>query len=394
MVMNYYELLEVSPAASIEVIKNAYKTLAKKYHPDAYDGDKIFAEKKMKVLNEAISVLEDEEKRREYNMLNGIYSSEEIDVGNGLNINVDENGEPAFFSYSAEFEDDDVISRKSSFMDTIDDFIANRKIKKAKPRKGKSIDLDDLAETLNGDGLDDIDDLDIIRDISEMPETAGNVDNIDNEYNMKDFRTVKMAGKKNGIKAPRWYYITLACLITGCVVMFFLVIGSLNLGNVMDIMGRLSGGSEEEQSEEEYAEPTSDYAEHEETPDITTDVPVIAPEPTTIEDITPSQTEPTSPPPATTVQVAAPVTTAPPIEQTILPPPPPPTTTEPPVEQTTEEPTDIEDITEEPTEEYTSGEEEPTEETTTEEIPTIPAETEPEEVDAPEISDILFEIEE
>ena len=75
--MNYYELLEVSPSASVEVIKNAYKTLAKKYHPDTYGGDKTFAEEKMKALNEAMSILESEEKRREYNLVNGLYRDAE-----------------------------------------------------------------------------------------------------------------------------------------------------------------------------------------------------------------------------------------------------------------------------------------------------------------------------
>ena len=32
--IDYYDLLEVSPKASKEVISNAYKALAKKWHPD------------------------------------------------------------------------------------------------------------------------------------------------------------------------------------------------------------------------------------------------------------------------------------------------------------------------------------------------------------------------
>ena len=34
---NYYEILEVDRKASPEVIDKAYKTLAKKYHPDLQD---------------------------------------------------------------------------------------------------------------------------------------------------------------------------------------------------------------------------------------------------------------------------------------------------------------------------------------------------------------------
>jgi len=388
--MNYYELLEVSPAASAEVIKNAYKTLAKKYHPDAYDGDKIFAEEKMKVLNEAISVLEDEEKRREYNMLNGIYQNTEIyDDGNGLNISVDENGEPAFFSYSEEFEDDDIISSKSSFMDTIDDFIANRKVKKNKPRKGRSIDLDDLAETLNSDGFDDENNMDI-PDISEMTETDG--ENITGEYDVKDFRTVRLPGKNPGAKAPRWYYITVACLITGCVIMFFLVAGSLNFGNMLDIINRLSGGgSPAEEQTQEYTGAES-YTEQEDITEEAIEFPDITPEPTT-EFITESPTEPTMPPPTTTVRAAAPVTTAPPPPEQTIPPPPPPATEEPSAEYSTEEPAVTGDITEEMTEEP-PDEQNPEEEPAAEEH-TVPPESEhedePEEITEPELIGGLLE---
>ena len=35
---NLYELLEVSEKASQEIIEKAYKTLAKKWHPDLQEG--------------------------------------------------------------------------------------------------------------------------------------------------------------------------------------------------------------------------------------------------------------------------------------------------------------------------------------------------------------------
>lgn len=64
---NLYEILEVSPNASKEVIDKAYKTLAKKYHPDLQTGDdKKIAEEKMKKINDAYSILSDSEKRAEY----------------------------------------------------------------------------------------------------------------------------------------------------------------------------------------------------------------------------------------------------------------------------------------------------------------------------------------
>ena len=35
---NYYEILEVNPRASEEVIKKAHQVLIKKYHPDSTQG--------------------------------------------------------------------------------------------------------------------------------------------------------------------------------------------------------------------------------------------------------------------------------------------------------------------------------------------------------------------
>lgn len=66
---NYYEILEVSKNASRDVIEKAYKTLAKKYHPDVQqEGNKKQAEEKMKKLNEAYEVLCNEEKKKEYDL--------------------------------------------------------------------------------------------------------------------------------------------------------------------------------------------------------------------------------------------------------------------------------------------------------------------------------------
>ena len=63
-----YEILEVSENASPEIIEKAYKTLAKKYHPDLQEEtNKSKAEVMMKKINEAYDVLGNEEKRKAYN---------------------------------------------------------------------------------------------------------------------------------------------------------------------------------------------------------------------------------------------------------------------------------------------------------------------------------------
>lgn len=66
---NYYELLEVNPKASKEIIEKAYRVLIKKYHPDLYQGEeRIYAESKSRELNEAYHILSSDFLREQYDM--------------------------------------------------------------------------------------------------------------------------------------------------------------------------------------------------------------------------------------------------------------------------------------------------------------------------------------
>ena len=66
---NYYDLLEVTPKASKEIIEKAYRVLIKKYHPDLYHGEeRIYAENKTRELNEAYRILSSDFLREQYDL--------------------------------------------------------------------------------------------------------------------------------------------------------------------------------------------------------------------------------------------------------------------------------------------------------------------------------------
>lgn len=62
--MNYYDVLGVPKGATDKDIRQAFRRLARKYHPDV-SGDRS-AEERFKQINEAHGVLSDAEKRRKY----------------------------------------------------------------------------------------------------------------------------------------------------------------------------------------------------------------------------------------------------------------------------------------------------------------------------------------
>src|SRR5262249_6915603 len=65
---DYYKTLGVSKTATEKEIKQAYRKLARKHHPDVNPGDKS-AESKFKAINEAYEVLGDPAKRKKYDEL-------------------------------------------------------------------------------------------------------------------------------------------------------------------------------------------------------------------------------------------------------------------------------------------------------------------------------------
>ncbi|MQY60165.1 MAG: molecular chaperone DnaJ [Clostridia bacterium] len=78
---DYYEILGISPNASSEDIKKAYRRLAVKYHPDKNRENSKEAEEKFKEVSEAYKILSDGEKRKIYDQYG--HAGLQADVGAG-----------------------------------------------------------------------------------------------------------------------------------------------------------------------------------------------------------------------------------------------------------------------------------------------------------------------
>jgi len=105
---DYYEVLGVSKSASAEEIKQAYRKLAKQYHPDMKPGDKA-AEEKFKEIGEAYAVLSDQSKREKYDA----YGHAAFDPAYGAGSAG--GGFGGFSGFSSGFEDFDLGSIFESF---------------------------------------------------------------------------------------------------------------------------------------------------------------------------------------------------------------------------------------------------------------------------------------
>ncbi|GAB4218337.1 MAG: J domain-containing protein [Synechococcales cyanobacterium] len=69
---DYYKILGVNKSADLTEIKQAFRKLARQYHPDVNPGNNA-AEEKFKDINEAYEVLSDQTKRQQYDQFGQYY---------------------------------------------------------------------------------------------------------------------------------------------------------------------------------------------------------------------------------------------------------------------------------------------------------------------------------
>lgn len=75
--VDYYQILEVNPSATLNEIKQSFRTLALKYHPDKNKNSESSKEKFMQII-EAYEVLSDQYARKRYDSINSEKRSNQV----------------------------------------------------------------------------------------------------------------------------------------------------------------------------------------------------------------------------------------------------------------------------------------------------------------------------
>jgi DnaJ-class molecular chaperone len=184
---NYYETLGVKKDASQEDIKNAYRKMARKYHPDMVkDSEKADAEKKFKEINEAYQVLSDSEKRKMYDQFGT------ADFNGGAGFSGGHQGQWGPFSYQYSSSGGNPFGFDDGGFDPFDIFESFFGFRGygSKPKKGKNLYYEM-----------DIDFKDMIFGVEREIDIESGKVKIKIPAGMRDGMEIKFAGK--GMEGPK-----------------------------------------------------------------------------------------------------------------------------------------------------------------------------------------------
>ncbi len=157
---DYYAALGLSPDADDKAIKQAYRKLARQYHPDVNPGDKT-AEERFKEVNEAYQALGDPEKRKKYDNLRQQYQQWQQRGGGSGGFNWNQwQASPGEYAYSQTVSPEDLqdmFDDESPFSDFFSSLFGQRVDTRGgyaqRPRQGRNTEVAveiTLEEALHG----------------------------------------------------------------------------------------------------------------------------------------------------------------------------------------------------------------------------------------------------
>ena len=145
---DYYEILGVSPDADQKTIKQAYRKLARQYHPDVNPGNKE-AEEKFKSINEAYQALSNPEQRKKYDELRAQYQRWQQSGRRPQDFNWQswnaQPGQNANVQYESAEDFEDLFGSESPFSDFFTSIFGQTRGRQARPtspRKGQDVEAE------------------------------------------------------------------------------------------------------------------------------------------------------------------------------------------------------------------------------------------------------------
>jgi curved DNA-binding protein len=148
---DYYQILGVSPDADEKTIRQAFRKLARQYHPDVNPGDRA-AEEQFKAINEANQVLSDPEQRKKYDALRAQYQRWQQSGGSPRDFNWQawsaQPGEGIYQQYGTVDDLQDIFGDESPFSDFFTSIFGGARgaqrgaQRTSRPRRGRGVEVE------------------------------------------------------------------------------------------------------------------------------------------------------------------------------------------------------------------------------------------------------------